>query len=128
MTSVTKVKTFISVFIDFADAFGSRNYQSLFEKLQHFDISDIYICLIEDVYKYPLFNVICGPDPSKIFTIPVQVFTDDIILSSYDSEVLHYMLRSSEPVMLPAGMEVKLSKCAVLHDGDQETTDTKVEK
>ena len=38
------------------------------------------------------------------------------------------MLRSSEPVMLPAGMEVKPSKCAVFHDGDQETTDTKVEK
>ena len=38
------------------------------------------------------------------------------------------MLRSSEPVMLLAGMEVKPSKCAVFHDGDQETTDTKVEK
>ena len=30
--------------------------------------------------------------------------------------------------MLLAGMEVKPSKCAVFHDGDQETTDTKVEK
>ena len=77
MTSVTKVKTFISVFIDFADAFGSRNYQFLFEKLQHFDISDIYNCLIEDVYKYPLFNVICGPDPSKIFTIVRGSRTED---------------------------------------------------
>lgn len=77
MTSVTKVKTFVSVFIDFTGAFCSRNYQFLFEKLQHFGIPDIYNCLIEDVHKYPLFNVICGLDPSKIFIIVRGTRTED---------------------------------------------------
>ena len=49
---------FTSVFIDFADAFGSINHQFLFETLQYFDITDIpdiCNCLIEEaVYFLPL--------------------------------------------------------------------------
>ena len=48
--------------------------------------------------------------------LPVQAFADDIVLSSYDIEVIKSMLRESEPVMLSAGLEVKPSKCAVFHD------------
>ena len=38
-----KSTKFTSVFIDFADAFGSVNHQFLFETLQYFDIPDISI-------------------------------------------------------------------------------------
>ena len=129
--------------------------------LQYFDIPDLYNCLIEDLYKYSSFKVICGSDLSERFIIvrgtktgyplnaliflliiertcrpmvekailklgiqnglrlnalPVQAFADHIVLSSYNIEVLHSMLRSSEPVVLRAGLEVKPSKCAVFHD------------
>ena len=156
-----KSTKFTSVFIDFADAFGSVNHQFLFETLQYFDVPDIYSCLIEDLYKYSSFKVICGSNLTKIFIIvrgtktgdplsalifiliiertcrpmveiailklgirnelrfnplPVQAFADDIVLSSYDIEVIKSMLRESEPVMLSAGLEVKPSKCAIFHD------------
>ena len=48
--------------------------------------------------------------------LPVQAFADDIVLSSYDIEVIKSMLRESEPVMLGARLEVTPSKCAVFHD------------
>ena len=169
-----KSTKFTSVFIDFAYAFGSVNHQFLFETLQLFDIPDIYNCLIEDLYKYSSFKVICGSNLTKIFIIvrgtktgdplsalifiliiertcrpmveiailklgirnelrfnplPVQAFADDIVLSSYDIEVIKSMLRESEPVMLSAGLEVKTSKCAAFHDClDQAIIGTKVEK
>ena len=164
-----KSTKFTSVFIDFADAFGSVNHQFLFETLQSFDIPDIYNCLF-----YSSFKVICSSNLTKIFIIvrgtktgdplsalifiliiertcrpmveiailklgirnelrfnplPVQAFADDIVLSSYDIEVIKSMLRESEPVMLSAGLEVKTSKCAVFHDRlDQAIIGTKVEK
>ena len=61
-----------SVFIDFADAFGSVNHQFLFEALQCFDIPDIYDCLIEDLYKYSSFKVICGSNLTKILSLEGQ--------------------------------------------------------
>ena len=64
-----KSTKFTSVFIDFADAFGSVNHQFLFETLQYFDIPDIYNCLIEDLYKYSSFKVICAANLTKIFII-----------------------------------------------------------
>ena len=48
--------------------------------------------------------------------LPVQAFADDIVLSSYNIEVIKSMLRESDPVMLSAGLEVKPSKCAVFYD------------
>ena len=160
-----KSTKFTSVFIDFADAFGSVNHQFLFETLQYFDIPYIYNCLF-----YSSFKVICSSNLTKIFIIvrgtktgdplsalifiliiertcrpmveiailqlcmrnelrfnplPVQAFADDMVLSSYDIEVIKSMLRESEPVMLSAGLEVKPSNCAVFHD---RRSGTKVEK
>ena len=67
-----KSTKFTSVFIDFADAFGSVNHQFLFEALQCFDIPDIYDCLIEDLYKYSSFKVICGSNLTKILSLEGQ--------------------------------------------------------
>ena len=64
-----KSTKFTSVFIDFADAFGSVNHQFLFEALQYFDIPDKCNCLIEGLYKYSSFKVICGSNLTKIFII-----------------------------------------------------------
>ena len=52
----------------------------------------------------------------RLNPLPVQIFPNDIVLSSYDTEVLCSMLRASEPVMLRAGQEVKPSKSTVFHD------------
>ena len=51
----------------------------------------------------------------RLNPLQVQVFVDDIILLSYNIEVLHSMLRASEPVMLQVGLDVKLLKRAVFH-------------
>ena len=64
-----KSTNFTSVFLDFADAFGRVNHQFLFEILQYFHIPDIYNCLIEYLYKYSSFKVICGSNLTKIFII-----------------------------------------------------------
>ena len=64
-----KSTKFASVFIDFADASGGINHQFLFEMLQYFDIPDICNCLIENLYKYSSFKVICASDLSKKFIV-----------------------------------------------------------
>ena len=45
----------------------------------------------------------------RLNPLPVQAFANDVVLSSYDIEVLHSMLHAS-------GLEVKPSKSAVFHD------------
>ena len=67
-----KSTKFTSVFIDFADAFGSVNHQFLFETLQSFDIPDIYNCLF-----YSSFKVICSSNLTKIFIIVRGTKTGD---------------------------------------------------
>ena len=64
-----KSTKFIIVFIDFADAFGSVKHEFIFETLSHFGIPEKYACLIEDLYKYSTFKVICGADLTKLFFI-----------------------------------------------------------
>ena len=60
---------FYTVFIDFADAFGSVKHTFIFESLEHFNIPAIYNCLIEDLYIYSYFEVICGFELTKCFVI-----------------------------------------------------------
>ena len=60
---------FCAVFVDFADAFGSIEHNFLFETLREFDIPLIYCCLVEDLYRYSSFAVICGFELSKEFNI-----------------------------------------------------------
>ena len=60
---------FCAVFVDFADAFGSIEHSFLFETLREFDIPLIYCCLVEDLYRYSSFSVICGFELSKEFNI-----------------------------------------------------------
>ena len=57
------------LFIDFADAFGNVNHQFIFETLVHFNIPLSLCCLIEDLYKYSYFEVICGYELTEIFYI-----------------------------------------------------------
>ena len=57
------------VFIDFADAFGSVNHKFMFETLANFNIPLKYCCLIEDIYRYSSFSVICGTQLSQSFNI-----------------------------------------------------------
>ena len=57
---------------------------------------------------------------------PVQAFVDDIVLSSYDIEVLHSMLRASEPIMLGAGVELSHRSLLSSMIIDLEATGTKV--
>ena len=52
----------------------------------------------------------------RLNPLPVHTFANDIVLSSYDTEVLYSMLRASEPVMLRAGLEIRPSKSTVFHD------------
>ena len=57
------------VFVDFADAFGSVNHKFILETLVQYGIPLQYCCLIEDLYKYSSFSVICGESLSKLFYI-----------------------------------------------------------
>ena len=57
------------VFIDFADAFGSVNHEYIFETLQDLGIPYSLLCIIEDIYKYSTFQVICKEGLSKTFFI-----------------------------------------------------------
>ena len=57
------------VFIDFADAFGSVKHEYIIETLRHFNIPEMYIGLIEDLYKFSSFNVICGIELTELFYI-----------------------------------------------------------
>ena len=59
----------VSVFIDFADAFGSVEHEFIFETLESLDIPLIYCALIEDIYRYSSFAVICGCELSELFYI-----------------------------------------------------------
>ena len=63
--------------IDFADAFGSVKHEFMFETLQHFNIPAKYCCLIEDVYKFSSFSVICGTMLSQIIYIVRGTKTGD---------------------------------------------------
>ena len=47
------------VFIDFADAFGSVKHPYMFETLQELGIPYSLLRVIEDIYKYSTFKVIC---------------------------------------------------------------------
>ena len=57
---------------------------------------------------------------------PVEAFADDIVLSLYDTEVLHSMLRASEPIMLGAGVELSHRSLLSSMIIDLEATGTKV--
>ena len=57
----------VSVFIDFADAFGSVEHEFIFETLESFDIPLTYCALIEDIYRYSSSSVICGCELSELF-------------------------------------------------------------
>ena len=57
----------LSVFIDCADAFGSVEYEFIFETFESFDIPLIYRALIEDNHRYSSFSVIRGCDLCELF-------------------------------------------------------------
>ena len=57
------------IFIDFSDAFGSVNHDFMFETLNQFEIPLVYCVLIEDLYRYSQFKVICGHELTDSFSI-----------------------------------------------------------
>ena len=117
-------------------------------------------CLIEDLYKFSSFRIICDFCLSKKFyivrgtktgdplsavlslvaaalvslnienerninTVPLQAFADDIAVVQSKVEVIQKMFDVGESLMDRAGLEVKLSKCAVLYARRSETTGVK---
>ena len=64
-------------FIDFADAFGSVNHRFIFETLELFHIPHVYCVLIEDLYRYSYFEVICANGLSGKFFIVKGTKTGD---------------------------------------------------
>lgn len=58
-----------AVFIDFADAFGSVDHDYIFQTLEHFGVPRMLCCLVEDLYKYSYFEVLCGFELSDMFYI-----------------------------------------------------------
>ena len=65
------------LFIDFADAYGSVNHQYIYTTLEQHNIPLEYCCLIEDLYSYSKFKVICGNELSSEFTIVRGTKTGD---------------------------------------------------
>ena len=65
------------VFIDFADAFGSVKHDYIFETLQDLGIPLPLLCIIEDIYKYSSFQIICKEGLSKKFFIVRGTKTGD---------------------------------------------------
>ena len=70
-------KKFFLVFVDFADAFGSVRHDFMFSTLNDFHIPMQYCCLIEDLYRYSTFSVLCGFRLSKTFYIVRGTKTGD---------------------------------------------------
>ena len=64
-------------FIDFADAFGSLDHKFIFKTLESFDIPHVYCVLIENLYRYSCFNVICGNGLSGRYYIVKGTKTGD---------------------------------------------------
>ena len=65
------------MFLDFADAFGSVNHDYIFETLEEFGVPRTFLCLIEDIYKYSSFQVICTDGLTKKFIIVRGTKTGD---------------------------------------------------
>ena len=72
-----KTSTLLISFIDFADAFGSLNHTYMFQTLQLFDIPNKYCMIIEDIYRYSSFRVICNGKLSNEFCIMRGTKTGD---------------------------------------------------
>ena len=64
-------------FIDFADAFGSIKHEYIFETLEELGIPHLYLCIIENIYKYSCFQVICSEGLTKTFYIVRGTKTGD---------------------------------------------------
>ena len=64
-------------FIDFADAFGSLDHNFIFKTLESFDIPHVYCVLIENLYKYSSFKVICANGLSERYYIVKGTKTGD---------------------------------------------------
>ena len=68
---------FYLAFIDFADAFGSVDHKFIFETLETFGVPRIYCELIENLYRYSYFEVICKNGLSGIYYIVKGTKTGD---------------------------------------------------
>ena len=64
-----KSTKFHTVFIDFKDAFGNVDHTFMFETLRLYDIPKMFCVLIENLYKYSSFRIICNQELSEKFYI-----------------------------------------------------------
>ena len=69
--------TLCILFIDFADAYGSVNHNYIYTTLEQHNIPLQYCCMIEDLYSYSKFKVICGNELSDQFSIVRGTKTGD---------------------------------------------------
>ena len=152
---------FYIVFIDFADAFGSVIHNYIFESLDEFGIPYPYLRIIEDIYKFSSFQVICKEglsqkfyivrgtktgdalsgliflavidrvckpmvttslinsnirDEQRINPIPVLCYADDLVLSTYNENLLNQTTLAANTGMVNSGLRIKTRKCAVFYE------------
>ena len=68
---------FYTIFVDFRDAFGSIDQEYLIRSLLDCGIEKTYCLLIADIYQDSYFEVICGKELSKEFSLTIGTKTGD---------------------------------------------------
>ena len=68
---------FYTIFVDFRDAFGSIDQEYLIRSLLDCAIEKTYCLLIADIYQDSYFEVICGKEISKEFSLTIGTKTGD---------------------------------------------------
>ena len=68
---------FYAIFVDFRDAFGSLDQEYLIRSLLDSGIGKTYCLLIADIYQDSYFQVICGKELSREFSLTIGTKTGD---------------------------------------------------
>ena len=68
---------FYAIFVDFSDAFGSLDQEYLIRSLLDSGIEKTYCLLIADIYQDSYFQVICGKELSREFSLTIRTKTGD---------------------------------------------------
>ena len=71
--------------------------------------------VLQPAFNYSLIGLSIQNE-RKINPLPIQAYTDDIAMVSYDLRMLKKMLEISEPLFNDAGLKVKGPKCALFYE------------
>ena len=74
---------FYAIFVDFRDAFGSLDQEYLIRSLLDSGIEKTYCLLIARIYQDSYFQVICGKELSREFSLTIGTETGDPSVQSY---------------------------------------------